>query len=533
MATATRSPLAARVERSLRVGAADVLVDHYHPRGDDLGVVAWIRTPYGRKGIASIALRFARAGAHVLVEEVRGDSMTFAPEDAAAVLAWLRIQPWFPGAIVTWGHSAIGYASWALAGMEIPEWRLAILQDVESELADAIIYPGGAFAGAVTLSYVHSVEWLSRHPRASLPRSLLASVRGARRARRVLAQLPLGTPDQRLVGHRVDYFQDWLVHQRDEEYWRRLNLRRNAAGMPGLVHLASGWYDVCLSSVLADHRALRDAGKRVRLVIGPWYHGRGVMDRAYGADVDGWLRAAAHGTDAPGGAPVRVHVGGAGEWRDLPDWPPPGCSTTAWHLHPKGRLATTPAPSGSLPDRYTYDPAHPTPSVGGAVEPLDGTAGAKDNRRLERRADVLTYTSDTLDADLEVIGPVTATITLRATLDHVDVFVRLCDVHPDGRSVNLCDGIRRLVPIDPPPDASGTRTAAVDLTGVAHRFHAGHRLRVQVSSGAHPRFVRNTGTGEPLATATALRAADVEIFHASRIALPHTRSMGTVSPAGR
>lgn len=519
MATATSS--LPRVERSLRVAAAGVLVDHYYPRRGDLGVVVWIRTPYGRKGIASTAKRFAKAGAHALVEEVRGDSMTFAPEDAASVAAWLRTQPWFPGTIVTWGLSAIGYASWALAGMEIPEWRLAILQDAQSELRDAVIYPGGAFAGAVTLSYVHSVEWLARHPRGSLLRALLASIRGARRARRVLAELPLGTADQRLVGHRVDYFQDWLVHEQDEEYWKRLDLRRNAAGMPELVHLASGWYDVCLPSVLAHYRALRDAGKRVRLVVGPWYHGRGAMDRHYRADVDGWLRAAAGGTDAPDGAPVRVHVGGVHEWRDLPDWPPPGYSPTAWHLHPEARLATTPAPNGSPPDRYRYDPEHPTPSVGGALENLDGTAGEKDNRRLEQRADVLTYTSDVLDAELEMIGPVTAMITLHATLEHVDMFVRLCDVHPNGRSVNLCDGIRRLRPLDPPPDANGTRTVTVDLTGVAHRFRAGHRLRVQVSSGAHPRFVRNTGTGEPLATATTLRAADVEICHASQIVLPH------------
>jgi putative CocE/NonD family hydrolase len=155
------------------------------------------------------------------------------------------------------------------------------------------------------------------------------------------------------------------------------------------------------------------------------------------------------------------------------------------------------------------------------VENLDGSAGPKDNRRLEQRSDVLTFTSNTLDSDLEVIGPVHATITFRATLEHVDVFVRLCDVHPDGRSVNLCDGIRRLRPHSPPPAADGTRTVTVDLAGVAHRFRAGHRLRVQVSSGAHPRFVRNTGTDEPLATATTLAAANVEVFHTSQIVLPH------------
>ncbi|HZC26074.1 MAG TPA: CocE/NonD family hydrolase, partial [Actinopolymorphaceae bacterium] len=179
---------------------------------------------------------------------------------------------------------------------------------------------------------------------------------------------------------------------------------------------------------------------------------------------------------------------------------------------PDGGLATR-VPPGSPPDRYRYDPAQPTPAVGGAMENWDGGAGAKDNRSLEGRADVLTYTSDPLDDGMEIIGPVTATITFRSTLEHTDLFARVCDVDTDGRSINLCDGIRRLRPNDPPVDDEGIRTVAIDLIAAAHRFRAGHRLRLQISSGAHPRLVRNTGTGEPQATATTLRVADQEIFH--------------------
>jgi hypothetical protein len=281
--------------------------------------------------------------------------------------------------------------------------------------------------------------------------------------------------------------------------------------MPGLVHLASGWYDVCLASTMADYRALRQAGKAVRLVIGPWYHGRGAIDKPYAADVDTWLRAAGGRTGAPDGRPVRVHVGGAG-WRDLPDWPPPGYTARVWHLHPDGALAAA-GPPPSPPDRYRYDPAAPTPSLGGAVENFDGTAGAKDNRRLEQRPDVLTYTGEPLAHDLEVIGPVRATVVFGSTLEHTDVTARLCDVHPDGRSVNLCDGAARLRPGHPAPAADGTRAVDLDMVGVAYVFRAGHRIRLQVASGAHPRLVRNTGTGDPLATATDLRAADQAVYH--------------------
>jgi putative CocE/NonD family hydrolase len=209
-------------------------------------------------------------------------------------------------------------------------------------------------------------------------------------------------------------------------------------------------------------------------------------------------------------APVRIHVGGVNEWRDLVDWPPP-IHASVWFLQPEGALANSPPPT-SAPDRYRYDPADPTPALGGAVENFDGTAGAKDNRKLEQRGDVLTYTSEVLSHDLEVIGPVSATIVFRSTLVHTDIHARLCDVHPDGRSVNLCDGARRLRP-GQPAASDGTVAVELDLVAVAHVFQAGHRIRLQISSGAHPRLIRNTGTDEPLATAVQLCAADQEVFH--------------------
>jgi uncharacterized protein len=181
-----------RVQRNLTVSAADgvrLLLNHHLPADRDgtpqpgAGVVVWIRTPYGRKGIASIANRFTKSGAHVIVEAMRGtdgcggdyEPFSVTAADAAAVLTWLRDQPWFPGVIVTWGISAIGYASWALTELKVPEWRLAILQDAPSELRDGLVYPGGIFAAKTMLGFLHSVDWQARHPRASLPRTMLAS----------------------------------------------------------------------------------------------------------------------------------------------------------------------------------------------------------------------------------------------------------------------------------------------------------------------------------------------------------------------
>lgn len=197
---------------------------------------------------------------------------------------------------------------------------------------------------------------------------------------------------------------------------------------------------------------------------------------------------------------------GAETWRDFPSWPPPGYPPRRFHLHPGGTLSTDSA-GESAPDGYRYDPADPTPAVGGVRLALGVRPGRVDNTALEARPDALTYTTALLDTDVEVIGEVSAEIWFRSGLPHVDVFVRLCDVDAKGRSTNVCDGLVSLT------GADRTSRARVRLWPTAYRFRRGHRVRVQVSSGAFPRYNRNPGTGEPRATATTLRTADQEVFH--------------------
>jgi uncharacterized protein len=126
---------------------------------------------------------------------------------------------------------------------------------------------------------------------------------------------------------------------------------------------------------------------------------------------------------------------------------------------------------------------------------------------------VLTYTSAPLPADLEVIGEVAADLYVRSSREHTDFFARLCDVGPSGVSVNICDALLRLAPGRPAPEPDGTVRVQFPLWPAAHRFRRGHRVRLQVSSGAHPRYARNTGSGEPLATATTLLTAHQQVHH--------------------
>jgi putative CocE/NonD family hydrolase len=228
--------------------------------------------------------------------------------------------------------------------------------------------------------------------------------------------------------------------------------------------------------------------------------------------------------EAPRRAAVRVFLLGTRQWREFSQWPPPA-DTQHWYLGRGGTLSRD-LPAACPPDHYRYDPSDPTPAAGGPSLNFR-TAGAKDQRPRESRPDVLTYTSPVIAEDLTVVGPVTATLFLRSSLQHTDFFVRLCDVSPKGRSTNLSDGIVRLTPGAVEPTADGVFRLQVALWPTAATFKKGHRIRLQVSSGAHPLFARNTGSGEPLGSATTLRVADQEVFHdpdlPSSISLPVVR----------
>jgi uncharacterized protein len=131
---------------------------------------------------------------------------------------------------------------------------------------------------------------------------------------------------------------------------------------------------------------------------------------------------------------------------------------------------------------------------------------------------VLTFTGSPLSEPLEVVGSPVIELVHHTDNPYADLFVRLCEVRTDGRSINLSDGFRRLEP----DHSSGT--VRLQLEAMAHRFRPGTCIRLQVSGGAHPHFARNLGTAEDPATGTTLAPSQRTIAHGeggfSRILLP-------------
>nr|WP_312871435.1 CocE/NonD family hydrolase [Amycolatopsis acididurans] len=293
-----------------------------------------------------------------------------------------------------------------------------------------------------------------------------------------------------------------LSYDADCPRWAGFDHRERVAEVTVPVSSIGGWYDIFLPGQLRDFRVLQEAGTPARLTVGPWTHLS--FDPLPQHEALEFALPCARGERPPERAAVRLYVMGEEAWRDFESWPPPGYSPRRFHLQPAGGLAPA-VPTHAEPDAYRYDPADPTPAAGGVRMVRD--AGRGDNRALEARDDVLTYTTDVLSRDVEVIGEVSAEIWFRSSLAHADVFVRLCDVGPRGRSVNVCDGLVSVT------GADELACRQVRLWPTAHRFRRGHRIRVQVSSGAFPRYARNPGTGEPHATAVRMLVADQEVHH--------------------
>jgi len=508
------------VEKGLRATMDDgvvLLADRYVARGGERDPVILVRSPYGRSG-SWVGLFYGRLlaerGFQVVVQSVRGtfgSGGSFAPfderADGLATLRWLREQPWRHGPIGMIGSSYMGLVQWAVAA-EDDGLIGALAPSITASQFHSQAYGGGSISLETALSWTMIIAAQERRL-GSL--RLLFGLR--RRLPRTLDELPLGTLDALLAGEELPWFREWFEQTApDEPYWVARDYSADVRRVRAPVHLTGGWHDIFLPWLLADHAALVEAGVETQLVVGPWAHTSTGMLATSLREGLGWLRAHLLGDRRMlSGVPVRVWVSGEEAWRDLDRWPPEGTRPWTLHLQPGGGLDEAAPPAEAEPDRYRYDPAQPTPALGGPV--LLARQPVVDNRPLEARDDVLVYTTEPLERDVVAMGPVTAVVHLRSSREHTDVFVRVCDVLPSGPSLNVCDALVRLQPGAPAADADGVRRVELPLWPTAHRFRRGHRIRVQVSSGAHPRYARNPGTGEPPAIAHTLVAADQEVFH--------------------
>lgn len=492
-----------------------------------------VLTPYGKSSerAANVAAAYATGGYVFVAADVRGrgdsDGGPFVPyrhdgEDGAALIAWMAAQDWCSGEVATWGGSYAGRVQWLIALERPPALKAMVVQVCPSD--PHVEWP----TGTQTLMMIH---WHAATD------GRAGQVRPHVDWDAVLRHLPLVDLDE-AAGFHSESWRAALAHSTIDDYWAGISYQERIQELDLPVMHISGWYDDEAVGTPRNFNAMRATARSdrardgQRMVMGPWGHAVNTTQELSGIDfgaealidlrgrelafLDAQLRDAADDT-----APVRIFVMGVNEWRDEPSWPPEYVREVSYHLHGQGsgetgRLAVETPAARLPPDTWRHDPFDPVPFI---MPPSAAQLGGPDDyREVEERPDVLVFSTPTLTEDVEVVGPVRLRAFVATSADDADLIARLVDVHPDGLAQRLCDGIVRLRYRDGMHEAvkvlpGETYEVEVDMWDTAHRFLAGHAIRLEVMSSAFPKYDRNLGTGGDMVTETEGVVATNTLFH--------------------
>lgn len=542
-----------RVAVPMRDGVT-LYADIYRPVGDGRHPVIVSRTPYSTERFPSAyaaAVYFSRRGYAYVFQDVRGrhesegiwEPFRDDVEDGYDTVEWAAAQPWSNGKVGMEGGSYLGHVQWR-AAEAAPPHLVAIFPRVASTSIyhDWITVNGGwrlafNFGWGPVRQESRIMQNTGPHTMDGGPPSIGYD--------RVVWHLPLNEM-QELVGRNAQFYKDWLAHPDYDDYWRSLNVEERFEQVRVPVHVMGGFFDIFAQGTLRGYAGMSARGgthtarRGSHMVIGPWEHGVsrtvGEMDWGESAVVDTnalalrwfdhWLKGTDNGLRQE--PPVKIFVMGRNEWRYEHEYPLARTRYAPLYLDSAGnangsqgdgRLAWDKPASDSPPDRYRYDPGNPVPSLGGAnCCGIATPSGARDQRPIEGRADVLIYTTAILEEPVEIVGPVKLILHASSSAVDTDFVAKLVDVYPDGRSINIAegilrarhrDGLERQVLMDP----GEAYELEVDMIGTANLFRAGHRIRVHVTSSHFPQFARNLNNGQPYGTSASIVVAEQTVYH--------------------
>jgi putative CocE/NonD family hydrolase len=310
----------------------------------------------------------------------------------------------------------------------------------------------------------------------------------------------------------------------------------------------AGWYDISTWSAFKNFTGMRERGgsefarQHQHILMGPWQHGaqnaEHLGDLDFGgyspsgptmhADVIAFFDRYLKGKDTEVPA-VKYFTMGENRWHTADEWPLPGTERQRFYFHSGGH-ANTAAGDGDLSrqapvdepvDSYIYDPLDPVPTTGGRHIQMGGVVpGPKIQFWVEQRNDVLSYTTAELAEEVEVTGELVMHLFAATSAKDTDFTAQLIDVHPDGKSYNMADGVIRARYRDsifsPELVTPGEINEYEIHMGVtSHLFKKGHRIRIDISSSNFPAWDRNMNTGNPIGEDTEAVTATQTIYHSA------------------
>lgn len=486
--------------------------------------VVLVRTPYDKVGDRShkddLYTKLTRRGYIVAVQDCRGrfnSDGEFFPyfnelDDGYDTVEWVAAQDWCDGNVGMTGGSYVGQTQWHAAVRNPPHLKaiVPIVSPPSSLFRNEPIFNG--------VFLVPMGEWMCDMGRRAFQQADLGQIYTEDQS--YFEALPLSDLPQK-AGAASPWWDEMMLHPNFDDFWKRGSYDDwSNISAPALN--ITGWYDMNFPGAPLNFEAMRQYGgteeARVgqKLIIGPWPHLVNKRRRLNGVDFgehaiielndyivryfDRWLKGTRNGIEEE--KPVHVFVMGANEWWAEDDWPLPGTEYVPFYFHSQGRAnsltgdgsLSEEAPGTEPPDRYHFDPTDPVRIVWNLHD------GPVDDRLMSIRDDVLSYTSEALKEQLDVVGWVTCVLFASSSARDTDWHVRLVDVYPDGSARFLCHGALRArfrnsfeEPELLEPGVVYPFEFTMDATG--NRFLPGHRIRIEVTSSWFTKYDRNTNSG--------------------------------------
>ena len=566
----------------------------WRPKAEGRFPVIYMHTPYDKSGDFGRAKFFVLRGYAVVVIDVRGryDSDGthylywhtnwreggFQGFDVYDCLTWLGQQPWCTGKIGMTGPSYLGFVQWLGAYLAPPNLTTIVPYVSPDDFHDRV-FGNGVFNLGTTLHHL-AVLGDCRTNNAGLENNFF----DFRQDGPLYRYLPFRTLDEAMLGKSEQLWQDYIDHPDNDSYWRMSVGHRPGPGEMSEGHYPqvkvptlniTGWYDLCQSGTINNYLGMVRYGpealrKKHHLIVGPWEHEVGVRKvgdfdfglQACGDDLpeelrfspyflkpvelrwfDYWLKGIDNGMMDE--APVHVFRMGENAWRAEEAWPFSRAKETKYYLrssgHANGRygdgVLSTEPPAAEANDSFSYDPENPILTYGGTASAFLGhgqnSDGPRDQRVVQGRDDVLVYTSEPMQADIEVTGPILCKLYAASSAPDTDFTAKLIDVYPDGYAQILREGIiraryRKSFEKQELINPGKVYEYTIDLWSVSNVFQKGHKIQVEISSSNFPLYDRNPNTGHKFGEDAELQKATQTIYHnsqyASHIILPVLQS---------
>ena len=539
-ASASPQTYEVKIEFNRRVRMRDgteLSADIYRPEAAGRFPVILSRTPYTKTSGSMLRIvRFFASNGYVCVTmdvRGRGDSDgKFTPyvndgQDGYDAIEWAASQEWSTGKVGTLGGSYNGAIQWLTAVQQPP--HLAAMIPMVTPSDPFVEWPTGLplpasvswfhFTAGRVLQNMEAVDW-----------------------KKLYWHLPIITMDD-AMGRPNRLWDEEIEHSKLDGWWESQRYQNKFERVRVPVLGISGWYDdeqvgTPLNFIGMTTRGDASVRRSQKLLMGPWPHAvnsstkLGKLDFGATAVIDMnalwlrwfdyWLKGIDNGImNEP---PVRIFVMGENLWRDENDWPLARTRWTKYYLHSNGAAntlsgdgkLTTAEPANEPADNYSYDPAKPVPFI---TDPSFAQIGGPDDyREIEQRDDLLVYTSEPFAEDIEVCGPIRVRLFAASSAPDTDFMAKLLDVWPDGFAQRLIDGMVRArfrEGMDKPSLIEPGRIYAydLDLWNTCQVYRKGHRVRLEISSSAFPKYDRNLNTGEALGKTTRMQGAAQKIYH--------------------